>query len=116
MSEVGLTIPMDSLLRLPLEAVYTARSGQAGVKVSRGKTAGGGETIYVYASCDSLALECGRYERTVTSLNRRISELQNRTETEPRPGAILTALKWFLMGLVSGAVIMTIVIIILKKK
>ena len=69
MQEVSLTIPTDSLHRLPEGAGYSKRSGRVSVKVTR-KTATptGPEYIYVYATCDSLQLLCERYERTIKNM------------------------------------------------
>ena len=68
-----LTIPLDSLLRLPEGASYTARSGRAHVSVSLRRTGDvgtaqqrrtdpGGMTVYVESGCDSLARLCSYYE------------------------------------------------------
>lgn len=127
MSSVTLTIATDSLLKLPAGAVYSDRNGQASVKVSRMEaTQTSPEYIYVYASCDSLQLQCERYERTIKSLRKEYGEqlrdMQNRllestkyevhTIKEPPTNPIKTALVWFSIGLLSG-IIGTI--IILKK-
>ncbi len=128
-SEVSLTIATDSLRRLPVGASYSERSGQASVKVSRkAATATEPEYIYVYATCDSLQLQCERYERTIRNLHKdygeqlnglkiRLAEskqeLQELEEKPPNP--IGTALKWYLAGLVSG-IIGTIIIFIKLKK
>lgn len=115
-SEVSLTIATDSLRRLPGGASYSERSGQASVKVSRrAATATEPEYIYVYATCDSLQLQCERYERTIRSLHRDYGELQHRMENEIRkvkekpPAGIGTALEWYCIGLVSGVLIILIV-------
>lgn len=57
MSEASLRISADSLLRLPESASYQARSGQATAKVEKH-----GDTIYVWATCDSLAREVEYYQ------------------------------------------------------
>ena len=129
MSSVTLTIATDSLHRLPSGASYSDRSGQASVKVSR-KAATGTEPeyIYVYASCDSLQLQCERYERQIRNLHsqydERLNEMQNRLAAtsheleevkEKPPNAIGTALKWFFYGLLSGILATIIILIKLKK-
>lgn len=83
MSAVTLTIATDSLRSLPVGASYSERSGQASVKVSRkAATATEPEYIYVYASCDSLELQCERYERQIRNLHsqygERLNEMQGR--------------------------------------
>lgn len=124
MSKVSLTIATDSLRSLPSGASYSERSGQASVKLARlPATSTSPERIYVYASCDSLELQCERYERQIRNLR---SELSNREsavqrseaamvsqhteQLEKPPNVIVMALKWFLIGLVSG-ILCTIVIL-----
>ena len=130
-SSVTLRIATDSLLSLPGGASYSGQSGQAGVKVTRGAaTASGPEYIYVYATCDSLALECERYERTVRSLHmdygEQLSGLKIRlAETsqelheleEKPPDGVGTSFKWFLYGILGGFLIARIknIISIIKK-
>lgn len=129
MSAVTLTIATDSLRSLPAGASYSERSGQASVKVSRkAATATEPEYIYVYASCDSLQLQCERYERQIRNLHsqydERLNEMQNRLAAtsheledvkEKPPNAIGTALKWFFYGLLSGILATIIIFIKLKK-
>ena len=129
MSAVTLTIATDSLRSLPAGASYSERSGQASVKVSRkAATATEPEYIYVYASCDSLQLQCERYERQIRNLHsqydERLNEMQNRLSAtsheleevkEKPPNAIGTALKWYFYGLLSGILATIFIFIKLKK-
>ena len=129
MSAVTLTIATDSLRSLPAGASYSERSGQASVKVSRkAATATEPEYIYVYASCDSLMLQCERYERQIRNLHseygERLNEMQNHLAAtmheleevkEKPPNAIGTALKWYFYGLLSGILATIIIFIKLKK-
>ena len=129
MSAVTLTIATDSLRSLPAGASYSERSGQASVKVSRkAATATEPEYIYVYASCDSLQLQCERYERQIRNLHsqydERLNEMQNRLAAtshvleevkEKPPNAIGMALKWYFYGLLSGILATIIIFIKLKK-
>lgn len=129
MSSVTLTIATDSLRSLPAGASYSERGGQASVKVSRkAATATEPEYIYVYASCDSLELQCERYERQIRNLHsqygERLNEMQNRLAAtsheleevkEKPPNAIGTALKWYFYGLLSGILATIIIFIKLKK-
>ena len=130
-SEVSLTIATDSLRRLPAGASYSERSGQASVKVTRrAATATEPEYIYVYATCDSLQLQCERYERTIRNMHKdygeqlsglkiRLAEanqeLQELEEKPPNP--IGTSFKWFVYGLLGGFLIARIknIISIIKK-
>lgn len=129
MSAVSLTIATDSLRSLPSGASYSERSGQASVKVTRrAATATEPEYIYVYATCDSLQLQCERYERYIRNLHKDYGEQLNGMVTrlaearqavqevkEKPPNVIGTALKWYLAGLVSG-IIGTIIIFIKLRK
>lgn len=129
MSAVTLTIATDSLRSLPVGASYSERSGQASVKVSRkAATATEPEYIYVYASCDSLELQCERYERQIRNLHsqygERLNEMQGRLSAtsheleevkEKAPNAIGTELKWYFYGLLSGILATIIIFIKLKK-
>lgn len=130
MSSVTLTIATDSLRSLPAGASYSERSGQASVKVSRkAATATDPEYIYVYASCDSLQLQCERYERQIRNLHsqygERQKEMQNRMAAtsheldevkEKPPNAIGTALKWCFYGLLLSGISAAIILFIKLKK
>ena len=130
MSSVSLTISTDSLRSLPNGASYSERSGQASVKVTRrAATAEEPEYIYVFASCDSLELQCERYERQIRNLR---SELSNREsavqrseaamerhhseQEEKPPNGVLTSLKWYFYGLLSGIILSVMFIVNLKRK
>ena len=129
MSAVTLTRATDSLRSLPAGASYSERSGQASVKVSRkAATATEPEYIYVYASCDSLQLQCERYERQIRNIHsqygERLNEMQGRLSAtsheleevkEKPPNVIGTALKWYFYGLLSGILATIIIFIKLKK-
>ena len=129
MSAVTLTIATDSLRSLPAGASYSERSGQASVKVSRkAATATDPEYIYVYASCDSLQLQCERYERQIRNLHsqygERQKEMQNRMAAtsheldevkEKPPNAIGTALKWCFYGLLLSGISAAIILFIKLK-
>lgn len=74
-SEVMLTISVDSLRSLPQGASYSRKSGQASVKVVReAGTSDKPERIYVYATCDSLQVQCESYERTIRNMRAVYSE------------------------------------------
>ena len=131
MSAVTLTIATDSLRSLPSGASYSGRSGQASVKVSRkAATATEPEYIYVYATCDSLQLQCERYERTIRNLHKDYGEQLNglkirlaeskqefRELEEKPPNPVGMSFKWFVYGLLVGILIARIknIISIIKK-
>lgn len=128
MSAVTLTIATDSLRSLPAGASYSERSGQASVKVSRkAATATEPEYIYVYVSCDSLQLQCERYERQMRNLRFVNSELlsdiqssrsssQKKEVNEKPPNAIGTALKWLSFGIIIGMLITVTILSNLKNR
>lgn len=131
MSSVSLTIATDSLRSLPAGASYSDRSGQASVKVSRkAATATEPEYIYVYATCDSLLLQCERYERTIRNLHKdygeqlsglkiRLAELQQeaREHEEKPPDDRQPPFKWYFYGILTGIAVSRIksIISIIKK-
>lgn len=127
-SEVKLTIATDSLRKLPVGAVWREHSGQASVEVSRkAATATEPERIVVYASCDSLLLQCERYERQMRNLRFVNSELlsdiqssrsssQNTEAEEKPPNAIGTALKWLPFGIIIGMLITVTILSNLKNR
>ncbi len=110
-SEVRLTIPADSLLRLPPLASYSGKSGQANVSVSRDR-----DVITVYASCDSLQLLVEYYERTSTLWQERYEEMSGLYEKEIKQRS--NPVKIFFYGLGVGILlsVLTTIIIILKRK
>lgn len=120
MSAVMLTLSMDSLRLLPSGAGYTARQGQANVKVTRrAPTAKEPERLVIEAGCDSLELLCATYSKSIITLKRQLKELNNsnkelREEVKESSNTFLIRLKYFCAGLLSG--IMGIVLIFIKLK
>lgn len=120
-SAVMLTLSIDSLRLLPSGAGYTARKGQANVKVTRrAPTAKEPERLVIEAGCDSLELLCATYSKSIITLKRQLKEVNNsnkelREETKESSGnTFLIRLKYFCAGLLSG--IMGIVLIFIKLK
>ena len=104
-------IAADSLLSTPEGASWTGRSGQANVKVQRqAGTAGKPEVIVVEATCDSLQLQCERYEETIATQQRALDALaaagyqlyreQSEEVKEKPPNGILRALEWIIIGII----------------
>mgnify|MGYP007100860442 CR=1 FL=1 len=115
MSEVHLSIPADSLLKLPQGASYNAKSGRANVRVSKGSEQ---DIIYVYASCDSLQRLVEYYEAVDRHNQGRIDELQNKlTQTESKRSSnhLRTVLYAFIAGLALGLILKMIIKKIFKK-
>ncbi|MDE7349658.1 MAG: hypothetical protein K2N25_01215 [Muribaculaceae bacterium] len=107
---------MDSLLKLPSQAVYTQHSGQATATVGKK-----GEVIYVAATCDSLAREVEYYEELYYKARDALEQKERvldsvQTETKQQSSNLLVKLlTLFLMGFASGS-LTTVFIIILKKR
>ena len=106
LSTVELKIPAQSLHSLPPGASFSGKKGQAGVKVEAI-----GDTVYVSATCDSLQVQCERYEKELT----RIRSDTDRQVTEIKKNSVQTLFKWCLTGFLAG-IISTITIIIKKRK
>lgn len=106
LSTVELKIPAQSLHSLPPGASFSGKKGQAGVKVEAI-----GDTVYVSATCDSLQVQCERYEKELT----RIRSDTDRQVTEIKKNSVQTLFKWCLTGFLAG-IISTITIIIIKKR
>lgn len=100
-STAELTLPIASLHSLPKGAVFTEKSGAAtvGVKVE-------GDTVYVTAHCDSLQQVIYHLVEEVETLKNENEELK--TEKKPRSG--------FGYGLLTGALLITILLLLIKRK
>lgn len=122
MSAVSLTLSMDSLRRLPSGAGYTARKGQANVKVTRRvPTEKEPEQIVIEAGCDSLELVCAGYSKTITTLKQQLkvaskSDKALKEETKGSSGnTFLMRLKYFCAGLLSGIIGIVLTFLKLRK-
>nr|DAX64994.1 MAG TPA: hypothetical protein [Caudoviricetes sp.] len=121
MSAVSLTLNLDTLRLLPLGASYTARQGQASLKVSR-KPPNVGERpgqVIIEASCDSLELANMNLIKTVSVLKKRLArqQLQDDTHYEEKKeisslNSIQIAFRWLLIGIMTGLVLSKIKTII----
>jgi hypothetical protein len=109
MEEVTLEIPMDSLQKLPANASYTAKSGRAGATVKRN-----GDTIVVYATCDSLQALVEYYEREITKY-KEAEERQNAVRTEVKQSSN-PVLNYVVCAIFGCLVVLSMVLIINKNK
>lgn len=111
MSAVSLTLALDSLRLLPGGAAYTARQGQASVKVKRrAATEKEPERLVIEAGCDSLELVAASYSKTINTLKRQLkeakkanSELKETTKERASPG-LRTVFIAFIVGVATGIV------------
>ena len=108
-SEVRLAIPADSLLVLPPQAKYTAKSGQANVEVSRDK-----DVITVYASCDSLQMLVEYYESTSSLWRERYEEMAGQYEEEVKQRS--NPVRTFFYGFAGGAVLGVLTTLFIQKR
>ena len=122
MSAVSLTLSMDSLRWLPSGAGYTARKGQANVKVKRRvPTEKEPEQIVIEAGCDSLELVCAGYSKTISTLKQQLkvaskSDKAFKEETKGSSGnTFLMRLKCFCAGLLSGIIGIVLTFLKLRK-
>ena len=106
MSQVEISISMDSLRNLPSGAVYHKKSGQANASVSTK-----GNTVVVVATCDSLQREVDYYEELYLSTKAELDSLKAtvQTEKEQRSNPFKIGFISLLVGLFAG-VILTIII------
>lgn len=102
-SAVSLTIPPDSLRKLPSGSSYHSRNGQAGLTV-KSDAAG---NIIAEASCDSLQRLVLCYEEELTRIRNETHEdsFTVETEFERRFSPVKIALAAFITGCVAGIVL-----------
>ena len=123
MSAVSLTLNLDTLRLLPLGASYTARQGQASLKVSRkpqAKTSKADGTnkavepgeIIIEANCDSLELVAMQLSKTVSVLKKRLARQQHSSQSQLKEqkdttsfSSVQVAFKWLLIGILTGFIL-----------
>lgn len=108
-SEVRLAIPADSLMRLPPRATYSRKSGRASVSVGRE-----GDTVTVYASCDSLQALVVYYERRADHYRKAFEEADARYEEEVKRRS--NPIRTYFYGLGTGAVLGVLTTIFIQKR
>ena len=103
-SAVKLTIPVDSLRKLPEGAVYRGKSGQANLTV---RTDDSGN-IVAEASCDSLQQLVLWYEEELTRIrNETKNNVSNDVQMEEKrpPNRMRTFITGVLAGLLAGVLL-----------
>lgn len=86
-SRVEMEIPVESLRNLPEGSSYSEKSGQANVVV---KYAPQTETVFVYATCDSLQILCESLQREMI----RIRTDAEREKTEIKVDNFRSGFRW----------------------
>lgn len=104
---------MAALSSLPEAAEYRAKKGRASATV---KTKG--DTIVVYATCDSLQRQCERYEREALTYKTALEAQKNdeRTEREQRSKPVRAIVIAFIAGAATGTVLTLLTRRIWKKQ
>lgn len=111
-SKAEMAIAVDSLLRLPGEAVYTHHSGQATATVAKR-----GEVIYVAATCDSLEREVEYYEELYYKARDALEQYKASVQTETKKqysNLLAKLITLFVLGFAAG--VLTIITTIIFKR
>lgn len=98
-----LRLPMDTLRSLPEGAVYTHRTGRATVSAEMK-----GDTVLITAQCDSIQQVVYNLEEELRSTREELVQ-KEKTVSESRT-------TYFMYGLLTGALIVTIILLFIKKK
>ena len=110
-SAVKLTIPADSLRKLPEGAVYRGKSGQANLTVGSDDSG----NIVAEASCDSLQQLVLWYEEELTRIRSETnSETSNDVQTEEKrpPNRMRT----FIIGVLAGLLVCVLLTLKVKRQ
>lgn len=105
--EAQLEIPLAELSNLPEKAAFRAKRGRASATVEKR-----GDTIVVYATCDSLQRQCEYYERQMASYKKALAQQKNeaRTEKERSSNPWKMLLIAFIAGVATGIVLTRLII------
>ena len=105
--EAQLEIPLAELSNLPEKAAFRAKHGRASATVEKR-----GDTIVVYATCDSLQRQCEYYERQMASYKKALAQQKNeaRTEKERSSNPWKMLLIAFIAGVATGIVLTRLII------
>lgn len=91
-------MPIDAVRRLPKGAEFREHSGQASAAVQFD-----GDTVYVFATCDSLQRMCSYYERTSVvqggGISQSLAALTEEVEEEKPPDTSNVFLAGVLVGI-----------------
>lgn len=97
-SQVVLRLPIDAVRSLPHGAEFRDKSGQASASVQFDQ-----DTVYVFATCDSLQRMCSYYERTSVvqggGISQSLAALTEEVEEEKPPDTSNVFLAGVLVGI-----------------
>ena len=103
---VKMKIPVDTLLKLPEGAVYTARSGRATIRTSvKRKKDGRSPVIVVEAGCDSLERELRMLKSRRGAALSRTERQESTKEPNERGSKPIRMALLFIAGIATGVVI-----------
>lgn len=108
-SKVEMQIPVENLRKLPEGSSYTEKSGQANVIV---KYIPQKETVYVYATCDSLQVLCENLQRDLI----RIRTDTEKEKTEIKVDNFKNGFRWGAISASLVAILIAGVWITIKRK
>lgn len=105
-SQAEILIPLDSLRKLPQNAEFRTKSGQANAVVKFKQ-----DTIIVFAICDSLKRQCEYYEALASTYKEASEGFQRiiQEEKEQYSNPIRIVLLAFLAGVIMGILLTNIV-------
>lgn len=109
MSQVEILLPIDSIRKLPVNAIYHRRSNQAEISV---RTTG--DTVIITAKCDSIQRMCEYYENVAFDYKNSYDALLKNVETEEKQST--NSFKRILIAFLAGVATGLTVLIILKIK
>lgn len=109
-SQVVLRLPIDAVRSLPHGAEFRDKSGQASASVQFDQ-----DTLYVFATCDSLQRMCSYYERKYALYKTEYENLMacQESELEYDPPDMIRV---FFQGVLAGVLLTIAIFIIIKLK
>jgi hypothetical protein len=115
-SATVLHVPLDSFLKLPQGAEYSAKSGRSDVKLKHIRGSDGRDTIMADAGCDSLEMLVSEYERKFESYsNHRDSRTDSTAVTKAQKSSVKTVFKWYSGGVLTGAAVIILIRILRRR-
>lgn len=101
-----MSIPVDSLRKLPPGAVYEKKSGQAGLKLAYKDG-----NIVGSATCDSIVDRLRyTYEERIDRITKENTELREQIKPPENP------FKWYLYGVLTGIIVTILIILFIKYR
>ena len=99
-SQAVLRLNASDLALMPAGSRYTSRSGQASVEAYQA-----GDTVYIYAVCDSLQLLAENRYREIERLR---SIIRDAEKTEIKPTPLQEKIKYVCVGIVLTIIVLAV--------